>query len=416
MPVRVLVVGGGGREHALAWRLALCPSVEDVSVTPGNPGIGQVARCRGVAATDLDRLTGMALRERIDLVVVGPEQPLCDGIADRLRAEGLAVLGPSAAAARIEGSKAWAMAFCHRHGLPAPQTQVCATLDEALDVASGWPLPAVIKADGLAAGKGVVVAAERAQAVEAAAAFAARGPVVFEEFLEGREVSAFALCDGRSARFYGVARDHKRLLAGDLGPMTGGMGAFTPVADVDAEAQTAICDLLDAAVAGLAGEGCPFVGFLFAGLMLTAAGPRVLEFNCRFGDPEAQSLLPLVGGDVAQEWLAAARGELGGGRTMLGPGAAFGVVLAAPGYPASPESGVPIAGLGPDGQVPGYDDVLCFHAATRWDGRWQTAGGRVLTLVGRGGDLARARERAYAAVDAVRFPGAQWRPDMGGAL
>ena len=414
--MRVLVVGGGGREHALAWRLALCPSVEDVSVTPGNPGIGQVARCRGVPATDPPRLIGMALQERMDLVVIGPEAPLCAGLADHMRAEGLAVLGPSASAARIEGSKAWAMAFCHRHGLPAPQAQLCVTLGEALDVAAGWPLPAVIKADGLAAGKGVVVTADRAEAVEAARTLGARGPVVFEEFLEGREVSAFALCDGRSARFYGVARDHKRLLAGDLGPMTGGMGAFTPVPDVDAATLVAIRGILERTVASLASEGCPFVGFLFAGLMLTAEGPRVLEFNCRFGDPEAQSLLPLIGGDVALEWLAATRGELGGGQTVLRPGAAFGVVLAAPGYPAAPESGVPLAGLGPDGQVPGYEDVLCFHAATRWDGRWQTAGGRVLTLVGRGGDLVRARDRAYAAVEAVRFPGAQWRPDMGGAV
>ncbi len=413
MPVRVLVIGGGGREHALAWRLALCPSVEDVSVAPGNPGMGQVARCRSVPLADRARLTALAGHERADLVVVGPEEPLCAGLADHLRSEGLAVLGPSAAAARIEGSKAWAMDLCHRHGLPAPRSQVCATPDEALEVAAAWPLPAVVKADGLAAGKGVVVAAERAEVVEAARALSARGPVVFEEFLEGREVSAFALCDGRTARFYGVARDHKRLLSGDLGPMTGGMGAYTPVADVDAPTLAAIRDILERAVAALADEGCPFVGFLFAGLMLTADGPRVLEFNCRFGDPEAQSLLPQIGGDVALEWLAAARGELGDGQTVLRPGASFGVVLAAPGYPVAPQLGVPIAGLGPDGQIPGYEDVLCFHAATRWDGRWQTAGGRVLTVVGRGGDLARARERAYAAVEAVRFPGAQWRPDMG---
>lgn len=412
--MRVLVIGSGAREHAMGWRLRACASVEEVLAAPGSPGMASVARCLPVAA-EAPELLAVVAAERVDLVVIGPEAPLVAGLADRLRAGGAAVLGPSAAAAEIEGSKAWAMAFCHRHGLPAPRAVRCADRRGALAELADWPLPVVVKADGLMAGKGVVVAASRSEAVGAVEALSAAGPVVLEEFLEGREVSAFALCDGRHAASYGVARDHKRLLDGQRGPMTGGMGAFCPVPDVTPSEEADIRALLGRAVAGLAAEGRPFVGFLFAGLMLTAAGPRILEFNCRFGDPEAQSLLPLLEGDVAQQWLRAARGDLGPAEQgRWRPGAALGVVLASPGYPEAPQPGQVVPGLDADGRGPG--DALVFHAALRRraDGAWVTSGGRVLTVVGRGPDLPAARRCAYEAAAALRFPGAQWRTDMGG--
>lgn len=411
--MRVLVVGSGAREHALCWRLSRCPSVEEVLVAPGNPGMAPVARRLPVRAEDAAGLLSAVATERVDLVVVGPEAPLVAGVADRLAAGGAAVLGPSAAAAQIEASKSWAMEFCRRHAIPAPAAMRCATPAEALAAARGCALPAVLKADGLMAGKGVVVAMSRAEAEAAALSLSASGAVVLEEFLTGREVSAFALCDGRRAIPCGLARDHKRLLPGERGPMTGGMGAFAPLPDVDAPTEAAVRDILGRAVAGLAAEGRPFVGFLFAGLMLTAQGPRVLEFNCRFGDPEAQSLLGLLDGDPAPQWLRAAQGRLGPAETVtFRPGAALGVVLASPGYPEAPRTGLPLAGLGPDGQLPGAE-ALVFHAATAWDGTWRTAGGRVLTLVGHGPDLAAARQAAYRAVAEVSFPGMQWRPDMG---
>lgn len=412
--MRVLVIGSGAREHALCWRLRGCPSVEGVLAAPGNPGMGPVARRVPAGTLDAPALLRLVRDEAVDLVVVGPEDPLVAGVADRLRAGGAAVLGPSAAAAEIEGSKSWAMDLCHRHGIPAPAAVRCGTAAEALARARVCPLPAVLKADGLMSGKGVVVAETRAEAEAAAVALSAAGPVVFEEFLTGREVSAFALCDGRHAAFYGVARDHKRLYPGNRGPMTGGMGAFAPVPDVDAATEARIRGILQAAVTALGAEGRPFVGFLFAGLMLTADGPRVLEFNCRFGDPEAQSLLCLLEGDVAPQWLRAARGALEPGEgASFAAGAALGVVLASPGYPEAARPGQTIAGLGPDGQIPG-GAALAFHAATALDGgTWRTAGGRVLTVVGRGADLAAARAAAYAAARTVHFEGAQWRPDMG---
>ncbi len=411
--MRVLVIGSGAREHALCWRLQGCDSVEEVLAVPGNPGMAPVARCVPAGPTDATALLRLIRTWRVDLVVVGPEGPLVAGVADRLREHGVAVLGPSAAAAKIEGSKSWAMRLCHRHGIPAPAAERCADPGEVLARARTCALPAVLKADGLMSGKGVVVAQDREEAVAAAAALSAAGPVVFEEFLTGREVSAFALCDGQRALFYGLARDHKRLLDGDRGPMTGGMGAFSPVPDVAAQDLDAIRSILQAAVSAMAAEGRPFVGFLFAGLMLTAGGPKVLEFNCRFGDPEAQSLLCLLAGDVAPQWLRAARGCLEADETVsFATGAAFGVVLAAPGYPQAPRTGQGISGLAPDGQLAG-EEALVFHAATTHDGAWHTAGGRVLTVVGRGADVAAARAAAYAAVPAAAFEGAQWRTDMG---
>lgn len=411
--MRVLVVGSGAREHALCWRLAQAPGVERVLVAPGNPGMAAVATCVPVGATEASPLIALARRERVDLAVIGPEAPLVAGVADALRAAGVPTLGPSAAAARVEGSKAWAMDLCHRHGIPAPRAECAADAAAAGQLAASWPLPVVIKADGLMAGKGVVIATTRREAEAAASQFAQAGPVVFEEFLEGRELSAFALCDGRLALPFGRARDHKRLGAGNTGPMTGGMGAFSPVLDVDAVTATAVERLLQATVAALAAEGCPYVGFLFAGLMLTPQGPRVLEFNCRLGDPEAQALLPLLGGDPLPLWRRAAEGALRrDDQVVWSGGAALGVVLAAPGYPQAPAPGQEIVGLDATGQ-PATADGLCFHAATRHDGRWRTAGGRVLTLVGQGSDLAAARAAAYGLAQRVTFAGAQWRADIG---
>jgi phosphoribosylamine--glycine ligase len=415
--VRVLVVGGGAREHALAWRVSREPGVR-VWAAPGNPGLAPVAMCAPVQAGDAAGLADVVRREGIDLVVVGPEAPLVAGVADALRARGVAVLGPSAAAARIEGSKRWAREFCARHRIPAPAFEVAVGPAEADALATRWPLPAVIKADGLMAGKGVVVAETREGAREAARRLAAAGPVVFEEYLRGAELSAFALCDGRRHAFYGLARDHKRIGDGDRGPMTGGMGAFAPVPDADADVRDAVAGVLATACEALAAEGTPFVGFLYAGLMVTADGPRVLEFNCRLGDPEAQVLLPLLTSPIADVWLAAARGGLGpdaAAEPAWASGAALGVVLASPGYPEAPEPGQPIEGLDADGQVEGAPPgTLCFHAATRRDGRgWRTAGGRVLTVVGRGTDLAAARRAAYEGVARVSFEGMRWRRDVG---
>jgi phosphoribosylamine--glycine ligase len=412
--VRVLVVGSGAREHALAWRLA--QDGESVFAAPGNDGMEAVARRLPLPA-EAPALLEAVRREAIDLVVVGPEAPLVAGLADGLRAGGAAVLGPGAAAAAVEGSKSWAMALCHAHGIPAPRAVTAAGPAEAREHAARCPLPVAIKADGLMAGKGVVVAEDRAAALAAAGSFSARGPVVFEEFLSGPEVSAFALCDGRRAVFCGLARDHKRLEEGNRGPMTGGMGAFSPVPDVPAATALAIRDVLRRTLAALAAEGRPFVGFLFAGLMLTADGPKVLEFNCRLGDPEAQVLLPLWAGRLAERLLAAARGALEGEDEMPSrPGAAVGVVLAVPGYPAAPRTGQEIPGLGADGQLPGRPGALVFHGGARREGgSWLTAGGRVLTCVGRGPGLAAARAEAYAAAREAAFPGALWRADVAGS-
>ncbi len=363
---------------------------------------------------DADTLAEKARSVAADLVVIGPEAPLVNGLADRLRRQGLTVLGPSAQAARIEGSKAWAMELCHQYGIPAPRALRVPDGKEAVRIAAGCDLPVVLKADGLASGKGVVVARTRAEAVEAAEILGRRGPVVLEECLEGREVSAFALSDGTRVQFYGLARDHKRLFRGDQGPMTGGMGAFTPVPDVSPElVRTIRQDILEAAVTAMADRGCPFTGFLFAGLMLTADGPQVLEFNCRLGDPEAQVLLPQIDGDIALQWWAAAQGEREAGDVSQRSGAAVGVVLASAGYPAAPRTGERIEGLDAAGRVAHVPDVLAFHAATdRRDAGWCTTGGRVLTVVGCGATQEAARRAAYRAADAVQFAGVQRRDDI----
>jgi phosphoribosylamine--glycine ligase len=397
--VRVLLVGSGGREHALAWRLAASKELDELHAAPGNPGIASLATCHPVAADDGDGLLGLARSLEVDLVVVGPEAPLVHGVADAVRHAGIPVFGPSAAAARIEGSKLFAKAV-----MAAADVPTAAVLPEPR-------APCVLKADGLAAGKGVVVCrtdAELAAGLEVARGF--DGSVLVEELLEGPEVSVLAVCDGRDALALAPARDFKRAYDGDTGPNTGGMGSFAPVPDVDDVLLDALLErCVRPTLAELARRGTPFLGTLFAGLILTADGPRVLEFNCRFGDPETQSVLPLVDGDLLVALAAAAGGSLAG--TTLGrlPASAVTVVLAAGGYPERSDVGTPIEGL-EDAQG---DGALVFHAGTaRKDGRLVTNGGRLLGVTATGADLDEARTRAYAAADRIRIAGARRREDI----
>jgi phosphoribosylamine--glycine ligase len=397
--VRVLLVGSGGREHALAWSLARSPSLGELHAAPGNPGIASVATCHPVAAEDAEGLLALASSLAADLVVIGPEGPLVDGLGDLLRHSGLPVFGPGADAARIEGSKSFAKDLMEEAGVPTARRLAvpCA--------------PCVVKADGLAAGKGVVVCRtddELAAGLEVVRALGAE--LVVEELLEGPEVSVFALCDGANAVVLPVAQDFKCAYDGDEGPNTGGMGSYAPVPQVGDADVDALVDLVHVPVLReLSRRGTPFVGTLFAGLMLTADGPRVLEFNCRFGDPETQSLLPLLDGDVLELLSAAARGELAAPSRIETNRAAVTVVLAARDYPAASDRGTPIEGVEAAESIGG----LVFHAGTALhDGRLVTNGGRVLGVTGVGATIADARSTAYAAADLVRFDGARRRDDI----
>ena len=394
--VKVLVVGSGGREHALAWRLAADEGVDEVHAAPGNPGIAAIATCHPVRAEDAEGLLSLCLERGIDLVVVGPEAPLVAGLADVLRRGGVSVFGPSAGAARIEGSKRFAKDVMRAAGVPT-----AAELPEPR-------APCVVKADGLAAGKGVFVCRTQAEADEAWERAGALGTgVLAEELLEGEEVSVFALCDGSRAVPLPTARDAKRLLDGDEGPNTGGMGAYSPVPGIDADELAA--RIHEPVLAELARLDTPFVGLLYAGLILTDDGPRVLEFNCRFGDPETQAVLPVLDGPFAEPLARAAAGDLGDTSFPEPERAAVTVVLASPGYPESPETGAAIDGL----EEAESDDALVFHAGTALrDGSLVAAGGRVLGVTGVGASASEARDRAYAAVESIRFPGAQYRRDI----
>jgi phosphoribosylamine--glycine ligase len=419
MAMRILVVGGGGREHALVWKLAQSERVAALWCAPGNPGTAELAESVPVRATDVDGIVAAAARLAVDLVVVGPEAPLAAGLADRLAATGLRVCGPTQAAARLETSKAFAKEVMAAAGVPTARAVVVREVVAALAALSDFALPVVIKADGLAAGKGVVVAESRGEAQAVLTAFLeddALGPagrtVVVEECLRGQEVSIFALVDGERMVLLPSASDYKRVFDGDRGPNTGGMGAYAPPPAVDRPLLDQIATTIIApALREMAGRDIPYRGVLYAGLMLTADGPRVLEFNARFGDPEAQVILPVLDADLAPLLAAVGDGALpdGAAPPLPAAGAAAGVVLAAGGYPAPFQSGLPITGLD---RVP--DDVLVFHAGTRResDGRLVTAGGRVLTVVGRGPDLAGARERAYAGAAAITFPDVHNRRDV----
>ncbi len=397
--MNVLLVGSGGREHALAWSIARSPSLTALHAAPGNPGIAGIGDCHPVRAEDADALLGLARSLDIDLVVIGPEAPLVAGVGDELRRAGLAVFGPSLEAAAIEGSKGFAKDVMAAAGVPTAR------------VLAGARPPCVVKADGLAAGKGVAVCtndAELAQGLEAMRRLG--GPLVVEELLEGPELSLFALCDGSTAIPLPAARDFKRAYDGDAGPNTGGMGSYAPVPEISPADVEQLVDLVHRPVLDeLAARGTPFVGLLFAGLMLTTDGPKVLEYNCRFGDPETQSVLPLVDGDLLAGLAAAAAGELAGVEIRRAPGAAVTVVLAAGDYPAEGDRGSEITGVD-DAQEAG---ALVFHAGTALhDGRLVTNGGRVLGVVGLGDDVGLARAAAYDAAAKISFAGARMRSDI----
>ena len=394
--MRVLVVGAGGREHALAWKLSSSPSLTELHAAPGNPGIAAIATCHPVAPDDGEALLALATSLGIELVVIGPEAPLVDGVADLLRQAGIPVFGPSAEAARIEGSKRFAKDVMAAAGVPT------AALLETPRA------PCVLKADGLAAGKGVVVCRTEEELEQGLATVRAFGDeFVVEELLEGPEVSILAVCDGARALALPPARDFKRAYDGDTGPNTGGMGSFAPVAAVDVDGLVA--GSVVPVLAELARRGSPFVGTLFVGLMLTPAGPRVLEYNCRFGDPETQSVLPLVDGDLLAALAAAASGSLEG-LSLVGSGeSAVTVVLAAGDYPATGDRGAPIEGIERAEAL----GALVFHSGTALrDGQVVTNGGRLLCVTGAAETLAAARDLAYAAADVIRIPGARRREDV----
>jgi phosphoribosylamine---glycine ligase len=396
--MKILVVGSGGREHALVWKLDQSPGAV-LHAAPGNPGIAGLAQCHPVRADDADGLLALCLQLEIDLVVIGPEAPLVAGIADALRHGGIAVLGPSAVAARIEASKSFAKDVMRAAGVPA-----AAALAEPR-------APCVVKADGLASGKGVFVCRTQADADDAwARARSFGGDVVVEELLEGEEVSLFALTDGAVAVPLPAAQDAKRLLDGDEGPNTGGMGAYSPVPFLsDAEIYELVDRIHRPVLAELAERGTPFVGLLYAGLMLTDDGPRVLEFNCRFGDPETQAILPRVDGDLLGPLVAAAAGRLDEVEVETAADAAVTVVLASRGYPESPDRGTRIAGIDAAERA----GAIVFHAGTALRaGEVRSAGGRVLNVTGVAPTSAEARERAYEAIDLIDFPGAQFRRDI----
>ena len=419
--MRVLVAGGGGREHALAWRLAQEPGVTALFCAPGNVGIAPVAELLPIASLDPAALLALADRASIDLTIIGPEVPLDRGVVDLFRAAGRRILGPPRAAAQLECSKVFAKGFMARHGIPTARYRVCASAAEArAAVASDeFGFPVVLKADGLAAGKGVVVAKDPAEAEDAIRAameeqqFGAAGArLVIEECLVGPEVSFFALCDGWRAIPITSAQDHKRIFDNDEGPNTGGMGAFAPSPLMDAATQAAVMqDIIDPVLRGMRAEGTEYRGFLYAGLMMTCAGPKVIEYNVRFGDPEAQAVLPLIDGELLPLFVAAADGDLGDRRVALKSGVSGGVVLASAGYPGAVTSGVPITGLYQASQMPG---VTIFHSGTAMgDRRIVTAGGRVLTVVGSGSTYRDAIDRAYQGVSAIKVDGMQSRRDIG---
>jgi phosphoribosylamine---glycine ligase len=419
--LRVLVVGGGGREHALVWKLSRAEGIEEIYAAPGNPGMAGMATCVPIASDGTVELAEFAASLRIDLTVVGPELPLVLGIADEFARRELPLLGPSRAAAEVEGSKAFTKEFCGRHGIPTPPARVVHTRNEAVAAVDRFKVPVVFKADGLAAGKGVQVCRTKDD-VEAALvryfeerAFGAAGErVVVERCLAGRELSFMVLTDGASIVPLAAARDYKRLGDGDQGPNTGGMGSISPVPTESGLAAEILRTIVQPAVAGLASEGRPYRGVLYAGVMVTDGGPALLEFNCRLGDPETQAVLPRLDDDLLPLLRGAATGTLGGLRATWRREAAVCVVAATEGYPAAPRRGDAISGLG---EALGQPGVLIFHAGTAMDdGHLVTAGGRVLSVVGRGVTLDEASACAYAALGRIHFPGMQYRRDIGKGL
>ena len=414
--MKVLLIGSGGREHALAWKLAQSPRLSKLYATPGNPGIACHAELVDIAP---ENVVGFAREENIGLVVIGPEQPLVEGLADRLREEGIAVFGPSAAAARLEGSKGFTKDLCRRANIPTADYARFSDIASAKAALPRFGLPVVIKADGLAAGKGVVIPTTTEEAVAAledmfGGGFGGAGAeVVIEEFLTGEEVSYFALTDGETIVPFGSAQDHKRVGDGDTGLNTGGMGAYSPASILTASLEAQVmAEIIRPTVDTMAAEGNPYSGVLYAGLMLTADGPKLIEYNCRFGDPETQVLMLRLQSDLVPALMAARDGMLKNFDLRWFKHAALTVVMAAKGYPGKYASGTPIGGLDAAGKL---DGVEIFHAGTKMssDGTVLANGGRVLNVCGTGASVAEAQRRAYAGVDAIDWPGGFCRRDIG---
>jgi phosphoribosylamine--glycine ligase len=417
--MRILVVGGGGREHALCWAIGASPLCDKLWCAPGNAGIAEEAECVAIGADDVDALHDFAIANSVDFVVVGPEAPLVAGLVDRLAASGIRAFGPSAAAARLEGSKGYMKDLCARHGIPTAAYGRFTDADAARDYVRNIGAPIVVKADGLAAGKGVTIAQSVDEAIAAIdeamedGAFGAAGAeLVIEEFLDGEELSFFALVDGAHALPLAGAQDHKAVGDGDTGPNTGGMGAYSPAPTLTPELQQIVMDtIVGPTVAGMAAEGAPYKGVLYAGLMLTADGPKLLEYNVRFGDPECQVLAMRLKSDLLPALIASCDGQLGHLDLRWYDDAALTVVMAANGYPGAYDKGSEIRGLD---ALAGEDEVKVFHAGTaREDGRLLATGGRVLNVTALGATIAEAQARAYAAVDRIDWPGGFCRRDIG---
>jgi phosphoribosylamine--glycine ligase len=417
--MRILVIGGGGREHALIWKLSSSPLVKKLYAAPGNAGMSELAECVNLKVDDLNGLADFARRSSVDLTVVGPELPLTLGIVDEFERRNLKILGPSKEAAAIEGSKVFAKQFMYKHHIPTASFRIFDNPDQASDFVKASEMPLVIKADGLAAGKGVVIVEDTSaalstiQRIMVEKAFGESGSrIVVEDFLEGEEMTVLAFTDGQTIRPMPTSQDHKKIFEGDQGPNTGGMGAYAPTTIADEKLMARISDeILEPTVAGLQSEGKTFKGILYAGLMLTEIGPKVMEFNCRFGDPETQAILPLLKTDLAEVFLAVVDGELSLQDVEWNENYAVCVVLASAGYPGKYERGKEVFGLN---KVRGMQDVLVFHAGTKKEGgRILTDGGRVLGITGTDASMDKAIGKAYAAVDKIRFEGMQCRRDIG---
>lgn len=417
--MKVLIVGSGGREHVLAWKIAQSPLLKKLYAAPGNAGIGELAECVDLSPENISGLADFAQKEKIDLTIVGPEAPLVAGIVDHFRERGLRIFGPEKESARLEGSKAYAKDLMHKFGVPTAQYETFSTVNEAKHYAIEAEMPVVIKADGLASGKGVVICQSSQEAVETLSRMMVDGSfgdagrkVVIEELLEGEELSVLALTDGEKVIPLASSQDHKRAYDNDRGPNTGGMGAYSPCPQISSEKLNEIVDLaVKPMIDGLAKQGKPYRGLLYAGIMLTSKGPFVLEYNCRFGDPEAQVVLPRLKTDLLQVMTEIADGKLKTQNLEWLDKGCVGIVVAAGGYPGAYEKGRRVQGLD---ALKGLEDVVVFHAGTAKDegGNLVNTGGRVLTVVGIGDTLRSAHDKAYQAVGKIRFDNSFYRRDI----
>lgn len=416
--MKVLVVGGGGREHAIVWKLAKSPQIDEIYAAPGNPGIGRLATCVNIAVEDISGLAEFAKKNNIDLTVVGPEAPLVAGIVDEFKNRGLTVFGPDKAAAQIEGSKIFSKNLMKKYNIPTADYKVFEDPKDAISYIDTAPMPIVVKADGLAAGKGVIIAPDRSTAKEAVKtmmidkAFGKSGSrIVLEEYLEGPEVTVLAFCDGKRAVPMVSSRDHKRVFDNNKGPNTGGMGAVSPAPAYTPEiAEIVERDIIQGTIDAMASEGAPFQGVLYTGLMITKNGPKVLEYNCRFGDPEAQVVIPRLKTDLVEVMQAVIDGDLTNAKIEWKSEVAVCVVIASGGYPGHYETGKVISGLD-DAEKNGS---IVFHAGTaEKDGKIITVGGRVLGVTALGKDVDEARKLAYESVSKIRFEGMHYRKDIG---